>query len=89
MSLDDITCKTGDTAQFKCEAKENGMIVKWYKDNDEIQSDRYKAEQKGNGYQLTIRNVDTTDSGSYSISVNGRTRTAILIVEGKSTLFLT
>ncbi|CAC5374618.1 OBSCN [Mytilus coruscus] len=84
MRLNDITCKEGETALFKCEAKENGIIVKWYKDNDEIQSDRYIVEQKRNVYQLTIRNVDTVDTGYYTISVNGRTRRAFLMVDGHS-----
>ncbi|XP_063417927.1 obscurin-like [Mytilus trossulus] len=83
MSFNDITCKEGETARFKCVAIENGMVVKWYKDNKEIQSDKYIVEQKGQVYQLTINNGDPMDTGYYSIRVNGRTRTAFLMIEGK------
>ncbi|CAC5365103.1 unnamed protein product [Mytilus coruscus] len=82
-SLCDVTCKEGETALFNCEAIENGMVVKWYKDDKEVQSDRYIVEQNGQTYQLTIQNGEPTDTGFYSKSVNGRTRTAFLMVEGK------
>lgn len=59
------------------------MIVKWYKDDKEVQSKRYIVEQNGQMCQLTIQNGEPTDTGFYSISVNGRTRTAFLMVEGK------
>ncbi|XP_052087344.1 titin-like isoform X2 [Mytilus californianus] len=87
--LNDITCKKGDTVRFECEALENGMVVKWYKDNKKINTDKNDnciVEEKGQVHQLTINNVDTMDYGQYTISVNGRTRTAFLKVEDYSTM---
>ncbi|CAC5401376.1 OBSCN [Mytilus coruscus] len=89
--LNDITCKKGDTVRFECEALENGMVVKWYKDNKKINPDKNDnciVEEKGQVHQLTINNVDTMDYGQYTISVNGRTRTAFLKVEDYSTMIL-
>ncbi|XP_071136782.1 obscurin-like protein 1 isoform X2 [Mytilus edulis] len=84
----DITCKKGDTVRFECEAMKHGMEVKWFKDDKNINPDQCIVEQKGQIYQLTINNVDTMDNGRYTISVNGRTRTAFLKIEDYSTMML-
>lgn len=83
MILNYITCKKGEIARFKCEATENGLEVKLYKDAKDISFDRHIEEQKEQGYHLSSSNINTIDHEHTSIFVINKTRTALLMVEGE------
>lgn len=80
--LKDITCTAGETVVFELELTKGDALVKWYKDDEEIElNDLVKLSINGKRQYLTVKNVDLSDSGSYSCKVGDSSSEAQLIVE--------
>lgn len=80
--LQNQTCTTGETVKFEIELTKGDALVKWYKDDEEIEfNDQIKLRIDGKRQYLTVKNVDVLDGGSYSCHVGDSVSEAVLTVE--------
>ena len=72
------------TATLECEISEEGVPVKWYRDNKVLSpSNKYKMIDEGTVHKLEISDVDGEDEGKYSVIAKGQKSEASLFVEGR------
>lgn len=77
----------GQDVSFSCEVFEENTESQWFKDGVKVCDDqKYEIRSIGKYHRLTIRSADLSDRGDFMVNVNGRTRTADLIVRGKMLL---
>ncbi|KAK6753134.1 hypothetical protein RB195_012622 [Necator americanus] len=66
------TYRKGDTVTLMIELDRETYEVEWYKDGEPIQvNEKCSVETNGVICKLTVENVDSTDSGNYTIVSNG------------------
>ena len=89
-SLKDMkVTKINETVVFECEVSKSNARAIWIKDGNDIISDRkYDITVQGNSHRLTIRNVDSTDAGDYTINIKGHRSAARLEVEAKPEIYI-
>ncbi|ETN72293.1 fibronectin type III domain protein [Necator americanus] len=64
--------RKGDTVTLMIELDRETYEVEWYKDGEPIQvNEKCSVETNGVSCELTIKNVDSTDSGNYTVVSNG------------------
>lgn len=80
--LVDKTCTTGENPHFEIELTKGDALVKWFKDDEELEfNDLIKLSIDGKKQCLSVKNVDITDSGRYSCKVGDEISEAVLTVE--------
>lgn len=80
--LKDLFSTAGDTIAFEIELTKGDALVKWFKDDEEIEfNDLVKLSINGKQQCLTVKNVDISDGGIYSCRVGDNSSEATLIVE--------
>ena len=71
------------TATLVCELSEDGVPVKWYRDNTVLApSNKYKMIDEGTVHKLVISDVDGEDEGLYAVIAKGQKSEASVFVEG-------
>ena len=77
------------TATLECEISEEGVPVKWYRDNTELApSNKYMMIDEGTIYKLVISDVDGEDEGKYAVIAKGQKSEASVFVEGRVLLMI-
>lgn len=86
--LSDVTIKERETAEFATEVNKEGVTVKWFVDNKEIEEDeRFEIYTEGRQHRLIIKDAVLPDSGEVVARVEGKVQKATLKVEGKTFCF--
>lgn len=81
--LSNITVKERDTVEFITEVNKEGVTVKWFVDNKEIEEDeRFEMYSEGRTHRLIIKDAVMPDSGEIMARVEGKTQKATLSVQG-------
>ena len=71
------------TATLECEISEEGVPVKWYRDNKALApGNKYKMIDEGSIHKLEISDVDGEDEGKYTVIAKGQKSEASVFVEG-------
>ena len=77
------------TVTLECEISEEGVPVKWYRDNTVLApSNKYKMIDEGTIYKLVISDVDGEDEGKYAVIAKGQKSEASVFVEGRVLLMI-
>ena len=77
------------TATLECELSQEGVPVKWYRDNTVLTpSNKYKMIDEGTVHKLEISDIDGEDEGKYSVIAKGQKSEASLFVEGNLYCFI-
>lgn len=80
--LEDLTIAQGEKATFEIELTKGDALVRWFKDDEEIQfSDHVQLRIDGKKQRLKIYDALLEDAGEYSCIVGDLTSTAKLTVE--------
>lgn len=80
--MKDITIVKGEKASFEVELTKGDALVRWFKNNQEIQfTDHVKLSIDGKRQRLDICNSELEDAGIYSCEVGTQTSSASLTVE--------
>ena len=84
MDQDDMTAIENDPVIFNCKLSKPCKNVTWMRDGKPIQTTdrKYKISSDGTSCQLTLPKCDKTDSGKYTIKVNGTSSSRRLTVNG-------
>ena len=81
--ITDQQAVTKKTAEFTVELTKGDALAKWYHKNEEIvQSEKYKVVIDGKIQRLFIYDVSLEDMGTYTCSVGNESCTAKLTVSG-------
>jgi len=84
--MTDTTVITGDRATFEIELSKGDAIVRWFKDDIELQfSEHVQLSIDGKRQKLLIYNCENPDAGLYSCKVGNEECSGRLKVEGKHT----
>lgn len=87
--LNDKTYTAGETAIFEIELTKGDALVKWFKDDKEIEFDELTTLKiDGKKQCLSVKNVDVNDAGRYSCHVGDDISQASLSVEEPLVEFL-
>lgn len=84
--IKDQTTKVNTQAVFECEIKINypEITLSWYKDSKKLEnSSKYDIKVVGDRHLLKIKNVQTSDQGSYRVVCGPHISSANLSVAGK------
>jgi hypothetical protein len=85
--LANVTVKERETVEFSTEVNKEGVTVKWFIDNKEIEEDeRFEIYAEGRTHRLIIKDAIMPDSGEVMARVEGKTQKATLCVQGNCTL---
>ncbi|KAH3858228.1 hypothetical protein DPMN_100848 [Dreissena polymorpha] len=83
--LRDVTVKERGVAEFITEVNKEGITVKWFVQNKEIEEDeKYEIYAEGRTHRLVVKDAVLPDAGEIMARVEGKTLKANLTVEGKS-----
>ncbi|KAH3858230.1 hypothetical protein DPMN_100850 [Dreissena polymorpha] len=83
--LRDVTVKERGVAEFITEVNKEGITVKWFVQNKEIEEDeKYEIYAEGRTHRLVVKDAVFPDAGEIMARVEGKTLKANLTVEGKS-----
>lgn len=86
--LEDQTVAIGDIASFEIELSKGDALVKWFKDNEEIQfSEHIQLTIDGKVQKLKIYDTQREDAGTYSCKVGDQSSVAKLKVEEPAAQF--
>ena len=67
-----------------CEVTTPNLPAVWYKDGAVLApSDVCEIAQEGRSHRLTFQNVALDDEAEYTCKVNGKSTTAVLLVDGR------
>jgi hypothetical protein len=81
--MQDVTIAKGEKAIFEIELTKGDALVRWFKDEKELQfSEHIQLSIDGKRQKLKIYNSELEDSGVYSCRVGEQTSAAKLRVEG-------
>jgi len=81
--MQDVTIAKGEKAIFEIELTKGDALVRWFKDEKELQfSEHIQLSIDGKRQKLKIYNSELEDSGVYSCQVGEQTSAAKLRVEG-------
>ncbi|XP_072536379.1 obscurin isoform X3 [Salminus brasiliensis] len=87
--LKDITAEEKDTITFECETTQAITKVNWLKGVKEIKAGRkYQITQKGTVLILTVKDLDQTDSDTYTCDIGTAKCTATLTVQALPAVFI-
>lgn len=87
--MQDVTVMKGEKAMFEIELTKGDALVRWYKDQEELQfSEHIQLSIDGKRQKLKIYNSELKDGGVYSCQVGKQTSKARLTVEEPSLTFL-
>ena len=85
--LKNLVVKERETAEFVTEVNKEGITVKWFIDNKEIEEDeKYEIYTEGRKHRLVVKEALLPDSGEIVARVEGKMQKATLTVEGKDFL---
>ncbi|XP_014601987.1 PREDICTED: titin [Polistes canadensis] len=80
--MQDVTIARGEKAIFDIELTKGDALVRWFKDNQELQfSEHVQLSIDGKRQKLKIYDTESEDAGVYSCQVGEQTSSAKLIVE--------
>lgn len=87
--MNDVTIAKEETAVFDIELTKGDALVRWYKNDQELQfSERIQLSIDGKRQKLIINNAETNDAGNYSCKVGNQISTAVLTVEEPGVEFI-
>ncbi|XP_064495791.1 obscurin [Pseudopipra pipra] len=85
--LSDLKVDESGTAVFTCQSERPASSVVWRKGIAELRAGRkYEMTQKGQDLQLTIKNLEKSDSDTYSCDIGDAQSRAKLVVQGQKVL---
>ncbi|XP_017602265.1 PREDICTED: obscurin isoform X2 [Corvus brachyrhynchos] len=85
--LSDLKVDESGTAVFVCQSERAASSVVWRKGIAELKAGRkYEMTQKGQVLQLTIKNLEKSDSDTYSCDIGDAQSRAKLTVQGQKVL---
>ncbi|KAJ4429601.1 hypothetical protein ANN_21787, partial [Periplaneta americana] len=88
--MQDMTIAKGEKATFEIELTKGDALVRWFKDDKELQfSEHVQLSIDGKRQKLKIYNSELEDSGVYSCRVGEQTSSATLKVEEPVVDFIT
>lgn len=83
MPLKETECIEGDTVTLTCEVNLPDRPARWFKDRQEIfPSDTCILKVEGTVHTLTIPSASLEAEAEYTICIDGKSSTALLLVEG-------
>lgn len=81
--MQDVTVPRGEKAMFEIELTKGDALVRWFKDDKELQfSEHVQLSIDGKKQKLKIYRSEDSDAGTYSCRVGDQVSKAKLIVEG-------
>lgn len=81
--LSDLKVDENGSAVFTCQSEKAASSVIWRKGMAELRAGRkYEITQKGQVLQLTIKNLEKSDSDTYSCDIGDAQSRAKLVVQG-------
>ena len=81
--MQDSTVTRGEKASFEVELTKGDAMVRWFKDNKELQfSEHVQLSIDGKRQKLKIYQAEDSDAGVYKCMVGDQISTAKLAVEG-------
>lgn len=82
--LSDLKIDESGTAVFTCQSEKAASSVVWRKGIAELRaSKKYEITQKGQVLQLTINNLEKSDSDTYTCDIGDAQSRAKLVVQGR------
>ncbi|XP_074757193.1 obscurin isoform X8 [Athene noctua] len=85
--LSDLKVNETETAVFMCQSEKSASSVVWRKGIAELRTGRkYEITQKGQVLQLTINNLEKSDSDTYTCDIGDAQSRAKLVVQGQKVL---
>uniref|UniRef100_A0A8B9MBB1 Obscurin, cytoskeletal calmodulin and titin-interacting RhoGEF n=1 Tax=Accipiter nisus TaxID=211598 RepID=A0A8B9MBB1_9AVES len=85
--LSDLKADESGTAVFMCQSEKAASSVVWRKGIAELRTSRkYEITQKGQILQLTIKNLEKSDSDTYTCDIGDAQSRAKLVVQGQKVL---
>uniref|UniRef100_A0A669QNP8 Obscurin n=1 Tax=Phasianus colchicus TaxID=9054 RepID=A0A669QNP8_PHACC len=85
--LSDLKIEESGTAVFICQSEKAASSVIWRKGIAELRPGRkYEMTQKGRDLQLTIKNLEKSDSDTYTCDIGDAQSRAKLVVQGQKVL---
>ncbi|XP_021244944.1 obscurin isoform X10 [Numida meleagris] len=85
--LSDLKIEESGTAVFMCQSEKAASSVVWRKGIAELRPGRkYEMTQKGQDLQLTIKNLEKSDSDTYTCDIGDAQSRAKLVVQGQKVL---
>uniref|UniRef100_A0A663M3I2 Obscurin n=1 Tax=Athene cunicularia TaxID=194338 RepID=A0A663M3I2_ATHCN len=85
--LSDLKVNETETAVFMCQSEKPASSVVWRKGIAELRTGRkYEITQKGQVLQLTINNLEKSDSDTYTCDIGDAQSRAKLVVQGQKVL---
>ncbi|XP_010016327.1 PREDICTED: obscurin-like, partial [Nestor notabilis] len=85
--LSDLKVDENGTAVFMCQSEKAASSVVWRKGMAELRAGRkYEITQKGQVLQLTIKNLEKSDSDTYTCDIGDAQSRAKLVVQGQKVL---
>ncbi|XP_029863782.1 obscurin isoform X27 [Aquila chrysaetos chrysaetos] len=85
--LSDLKADESGTAVFMCQSEKAASSVVWRKGIAELRTSRkYEITQKGQVLQLTIKNLEKSDSDTYTCDIGDAQSRAKLVVQGQKVL---
>ncbi|XP_035173164.1 obscurin isoform X6 [Oxyura jamaicensis] len=85
--LSDLKVDESGTAVFTCQSEKTASSVVWRKGIAELRASRkYEITQKGQVLQLTINNLEKSDSDVYTCDIGDAQSRAKLVVQGQKVL---
>uniref|UniRef100_A0A8C0EE14 Obscurin n=1 Tax=Bubo bubo TaxID=30461 RepID=A0A8C0EE14_BUBBB len=85
--LSDLKVNETETAVFMCQSEKSASSVVWRKGIAELRASRkYEITQKGQVLQLTINNLEKSDSDTYTCDIGDAQSRAKLVVQGQKVL---
>ncbi|GAB0185061.1 obscurin [Grus japonensis] len=85
--LSDLKADENGTAVFMCQSEKAAPSVVWRKGIAELRASRkYEITQKGQVLQLTINNLEKSDSDTYTCDIGDAQSRAKLVVQGQKVL---
>lgn len=87
--MEDVTIAKGEKATFEIELTKGDALVRWFKNNEELQfSDRIQLSIDGKRQKLNIYDSEQGDAGNYSCEVGSQTSIATLRIEEPGVEFI-
>lgn len=81
--LSDLKVDESGTAVFTCQSERDASSVVWRKGMAELRAGRkYEITQKGQVLQLAIKNLEKSDSDTYTCDIGDAQSRAKLVVQG-------
>ena len=87
--LANVTVKERDEAEFIAEVNKEGVTVKWFVKDKEVEEDeKYEIFAEGKTHRLVIKDAVLPDAGEVTARVESKMQKAQLTVEGNFQIFV-